>query len=66
MASGLAHGKEWALASTDMRRLTEPMRPLVLRGTITASEPVALELTSVAVSAVTDALADLEAYAAAP
>jgi hypothetical protein len=67
LASGLAHGKEWALAATALKDSAEPpLAPKVGHGIISASEPVAIALTGVTVNAVRTALAELEAYRSAP
>jgi hypothetical protein len=67
LASGLAHGKEWALVATALEELAgPPPEPKVGHGVISASEPVAVALTGVAVTAVQIALAELAAYRSAP
>jgi hypothetical protein len=67
LASGLTHGKEWALTATVLEVSAEPpLAPNVGRGTISASEPVAVALTGVAVKAVRIALAELAAYRSGP
>lgn len=63
LASGAAHAKEWALAATDLRQAPDqPSTAAVRHGVVTASAPVALALTTVAVRAVRTALEDVEAY----
>jgi hypothetical protein len=63
LASGGAHAKEWALGAADMRQaLDRPANPGVQHGTVSASAPVALELTREAVQAVRTALEEAEAY----
>jgi hypothetical protein len=63
LSSGLAHGKEWALAAGHLDRSTDPpLREKVGHGSFSASEPVALALTQVAMAAVRTAVEDLESY----
>jgi hypothetical protein len=62
LASGLAHGKEWALVATHLKRSSESLAPGIGQGTFSASEPVALALTGVVMGAGQAAVADLEAY----
>lgn len=63
LASGGAHGKEWALVATGLQQAPDrPSTAAVRHGVVAASAPVALALTTVAVGAVRTALKDVEAY----
>jgi hypothetical protein len=63
LSSGLAHGKEWALAAMRLERSSDPpLREKVGYGSFSASEPVALGLTRVVMTATRAAVADLERY----
>jgi hypothetical protein len=67
LASGLAHGKEWALMATRIERLGLEFPPgsKVGYGMVTALEPVARDLTMIVVEAARMAVADLGTYTAA-
>lgn len=64
LASAAAHGgKEWGLAAAVLTRSPDPTSsPGVGHGTVSASEDVAVALTSVVLRAVRYAVADAEAY----
>jgi hypothetical protein len=67
LSSAGAHGKEWALAAAALTPTADTTPPPgVSHGIVSASEPVAHALTIEAVLAAQAALADLEAYIAAP
>lgn len=67
LASGVAHGKEWALEATDVRLLSDPSpTPGLGHGIVSASDSVAVAMTTVTVGAVRAALAELEAYRSTP
>ncbi|HEX7400176.1 MAG TPA: hypothetical protein VF302_10430 [Candidatus Limnocylindrales bacterium] len=66
LASAMAHGKEWAFAATIIEESAEPPQVSEVRhGYMSASEPVAVALTGIAVDAVRGAVSELAAYRSA-
>lgn len=67
LASGLAHGKEWTLAATRLEPTPgQPPGSKLRSGVFSASETVAVAMTTVALDAIGQALGELEAYRSAP
>ncbi len=68
LASGVAHGKEWALGATAELRPVAAAHPTagVSHGIVTASDQMTLVMTKATVEAVRAALADLQAYPSKP
>jgi hypothetical protein len=63
LSSGIAHGKEWPLLAMHVLEMARPgADPKVQEGILTASEPVARDLTLATLRAARTATADLEAY----